>query len=79
MSYQHFYSRVPARVSLYNKIDGFDTFAQSAGLDGDFVVNELSVVYKDNLDVHDSMRVRRGEVPTVYSHQVLPSGWAVPA
>ena len=77
MSYQHFYSRVPARVSLYNKIDGFDTFAQSAGLDGEFVVNELSVVYKDNLDAHDAMRVRRGDIPTVYSHKVLPSGRAV--
>ena len=38
MSYQHFYSRVPARVSLYNRRDGFDTFAQSAALNPDFVL-----------------------------------------
>ena len=46
MSYQHFYSRVPARVSLYNKIDGFDTFAHSAALDREFILGELSAVYK---------------------------------
>lgn len=28
MAKQHFYSRVPARGSLFNRSDGFDTFAQ---------------------------------------------------
>ncbi len=74
MSYQHFYSRVPARVSLYNKIDGFDTFAHSAALDREFILGELSLVYKDLLPIHDPVRVRRGEIPTVYTQAALPSG-----
>ncbi len=77
MSYQHFYSRVPARVSLYNKIDGFDTFAHSAGLKNDFIVGQLSTVYHDKLNIHDSYKIRKGEISTVYSHIVLPSGDAV--
>lgn len=74
MSYQHFYSRVPARVSLYNKRDGFDTFAHSAALDRDFILGELSAVYADKLNIHDSVKMRRGEIPTVYSQAILPSG-----
>ena len=77
MSYQHFYSRVPARVSLYNRIDSFDTFAHSAGLDKSFILGEMSGIYADKLDIHDSTRVRRGEIPTVYSQIMLPSGRVV--
>lgn len=74
MAKQHFYSRVPARVSLYKKTDGFDTFAHSAGLDKDFIQSELSVVYKGKLKDTDLLRIRRGELPTVYCQTVLPSG-----
>ena len=77
MSYQHFYSRVPARVSLYNKIDGFDTFAHSSGLDREFVLGELRAAYADKLSLYDQMKVRRGEIPTVYSQVLLPSGRVV--
>lgn len=74
MSYQHFYSRVPARVSYFNKRDGFDTFAYSAALDRDFILGELATVYAGKLEIHDSVRVRRGEIPVVYSQTMLPSG-----
>ena len=74
MSYQHFYSRVPARVSLYNKRDGFDTFAQSAALNPEFVRGELSCVYADKLGIHSPLRIRRGEIPTVYSQYYFESG-----
>lgn len=74
MAYQHFYSRVPARVSLYNKIDGFDTFAHSAELKREFILGELSAVYKGLLPIHDSVKIRRGQVPTVYTQAALPSG-----
>lgn len=74
MSYQHFYSRVPARVSLYNKRDGFDTFAQSSMLDGNFVLRELSVLYADKLNIHDAVKIRRGEIPVVYSQAPTLSG-----
>ena len=74
MSYQHLYSRVPARVSLYNKRDGFDTFAHTAGLNPDFIRGELSPVYFDKLGLFDALKIRRGEIPTVYSQILLPSG-----
>ena len=74
MSYQHFYSRVPARVSLFNKRDGFDTFAHSAALDREFVLGELSTVYANKLNIHNPLKIRRGEVPVVYSQAKLPSG-----
>ena len=74
MSYQHFYSRVPARVSYFNKRDGFDTFAYSAALERDFILGELATVYAGKLDIHDPVRVRRGEIPVVYSQTCLPSG-----
>lgn len=74
MSYQHFYSRVPARVSLYNKRDGFDTFAQSSMLDRGFVLGELSAVYADKLSIHAPVMIRHGRVPVVYSQAYLPSG-----
>ena len=74
MAHQHFYSRVPARVSLYNKIDGFDTFAHSAGLQRDFILGELSTMYYGKLEIHNPVRLRRGEIPTVYSQAMLPSG-----
>lgn len=74
MAHQHFYSRVPARVSLYNKIDGFDTFAHSVGLERDFILGELSVMYYGKLEIHNPVRLRRGEIPKVYSQAMLPSG-----
>ena len=77
MSLQHFYSRVPARVSLYKKRDGFDTFAHSGKLDKEFILGPLSQVYADKLKYYDDARLRRGEVPTVYSQVLLPSGESV--
>ena len=74
MAYQHLYSRVPSRVSLYNKRDGFDTFAHSAGLGRDFILGELSVMYRDKLEIHSPVKLRWGEIPRVYSQALLPSG-----
>ena len=74
MSYQHFYSRVPARISLYNRRDGFDTFAQSAALNPEFVLGELSVLYAGKLELHAPLKIRKGEVPAVYSQALLPCG-----
>ena len=74
MSYQHFYSRVPARVSFFNKRDGFDTFAFSSALGRELILGELAHVYYDKLNLHDPIKVRRGEVPVVYSQMPLSSG-----
>ncbi len=74
MAYQHFYSRVPSRVSLYNKIDGFDTFAHSVGIDREFILGELSAVYTGLLGLHNPIKIRRGEIPVVYTQAALSSG-----
>ena len=44
MALQHLYSRVPARASMFNKADGYDTFACSDGLTREFIERELSVL-----------------------------------
>ena len=74
MAKQHFYSRVPAKGSLYNRSDGFDTFAHSQGLSRDFVERELSAVYENKLTKQDAEAVRTGQMPAVYSQSCLKSG-----
>ena len=79
MAYQHFYSRVPARISLYNKTDGFDTFAHSAALGDEFILKELSPFYFDKLQYDSIDRIRRGEVAPIYIQSNTPSGYTVQA
>ncbi len=74
MAKQHFYSRVPARVSMYNRSDGFDTFAHSEGLERDFIQHDLSFVYENKLAKNDLEAVRKGLMPFVYSQCCLRSG-----
>lgn len=74
MAKQHFYSRVPAKVSMYNRSDGFDTFAHSEGLEREFIERELSSVYENKLWKNDTEAVRKGEMPVVYSQCRLRSG-----
>ena len=77
MAYQHFYSRVPARISLFNKTDGFDTFAHSAALSDEFIFRELSPIYTDKLSGFDVGSVRRGEISPIYFQHPVPSGGVV--
>ena len=79
MAYQHFYSRVPAKVSMYNRSDGFDTFAHSTGLEREFIEKELAVVYQNKLGKGEAASVRRGEHPEVYLQCPLRSGNIVQA
>lgn len=77
MAKQHFYSRVPARVSMFNRTDGFDTFAHSEGLQREFIERELSAVYENKLGKNDVEAVRKGQMPLVYSQCRLRSGSVV--
>lgn len=74
MAKQHFYSRVPAAGSLYNGADGFDTFAQSEGLEQEFVQKELSAAYENKLGKRDAEAVRTETMPLVYSQGCMRSG-----
>ena len=53
MALQHFYSRVPAKISMYNRTDSFDTFICSAGVSRDFALKELAQVNDLKLTVHE--------------------------
>lgn len=66
MAYQHFYSRVPARMSLFHKVDGYDTFAVSAGVDQAFIEHELLPVCEDKLPAADAELARRGKLAPAY-------------
>ena len=66
MAYQHFYSRVPARMSLFHKVDGYDTFAVSAGVDQAFIERELLPVCEDKLPAADAELARRGKLAPAY-------------
>lgn len=66
MAYQHFYSRVPARMSMYNHIDGYDTFAKSADLSREFITDELSVVCDYKPTKAEAMLILNGKLPPVY-------------
>ena len=59
---------------MYNRSDGFDTFAHTSGLERDFIERELSAVYQNKLNKGDLGAVRRGELPCVYSQCALRSG-----
>lgn len=74
MALQHFYSRVPARVSMFNKADGFDTFAMSSQLDREFVERELASVCENKLGKNDISSVRQGKMPCIYTQLCTRSG-----
>ena len=77
MALQHLYSRVPARVSMYKKADGFDTFAQSAGLEQEFVERELAPAYENKLNKIDASMIRQNKMPSVYTQYTTRTGTIV--
>ncbi len=74
MALQHFYSRIPSRVSMFNKADSFDTFAVSDGLSREFIEREISRVYDSRPGLNESEIMRKGELPPAYCQIVAKSG-----
>lgn len=74
MALQHFYSRIPSRVSMFNKADSFDTFALSDGLSREFIERELSRIYENRPGLNESDFIRRGELPPAYCQITARSG-----
>lgn len=66
MAKQHFYSCVPARMSLYNKMDGYDTFSHSEGITREQIEKELALVYDNKPAKDDAVLIRDGALPPVY-------------
>ena len=74
MALQHFYSRVPARMSIFNRTDSYDTFAYSEELDRTFIEKELSAVYDNKPSKSDAVLIRNGELPPIYCQYFTKSG-----
>lgn len=74
MAKQHFYSRVPAKMSMYNRSDSYDTYAHSQGLEREFIEKDLAGVYTLKLSKADLEAARQGVLPRVYSQSCLRSG-----
>lgn len=74
MAKQHFYSRVPARMSMFNKTDSFDTFAYSDGLEDEFIEKELSLIYDNKPSKNDASLIRDGQLPPIFLNLNAKSG-----
>ena len=66
MAYQHFYSCVPARASMFNKVDGYDTFVASSIFTKEYIDDNLSPLLEYRPTKYELPIIRRGKLPPVY-------------
>ncbi len=66
MAKQHFYARVPAKISMFNRADGMDTFACSEGITREFIESNLAQVYDIKIKKEELALIRDGKLPPVY-------------
>lgn len=71
---QHFYSRVPACMSMYQHADGYDTFAQSEGLSQEYTEATVQKLIHIKLSPEEKRRVEEGVYPPVYCVYNGPGG-----
>ena len=74
MAYQHFYSRVPSRVSMFNKVDGFDTFAASDVFTRAYVEENLLPITSFAPGKYEAAYIRTGKLPPIYWRYVNAAG-----
>lgn len=74
MAYQHFYSRVPARLSMYEKTDCFDTFAKSRDIDQKFIIDNLLPFCNIKLSAIELTQIRDGKFTTAYAQYFSKNG-----
>ncbi|MBO4666652.1 MAG: hypothetical protein J5666_00795 [Bacilli bacterium] len=65
---QHFYSRVPSRIAMFYKSNGFDTFACSTGIQQEFVEKDLAILLEQRLSPEEMALLRNNELNPVYCH-----------
>ena len=68
MAKQHLYSRVPAKVSMFNRADSFDTFACSEEIDQTFIDKNLAAVCESKPTPEEAALLRTQSLQPVY-HQ----------
>lgn len=66
MAYQHFFSCVPARVSMFNKVDGYDTFAASDIFTKDYIEQNLMPMLDYRPGKAELPLIRTGQLPPSY-------------
>ncbi len=74
MALQHLYSRVPARLSLFNKTDGYDTFACSEDLSREYIEKEIALVSENQPTRSEAVLIRDGKLPPVYCQRADKEG-----
>lgn len=67
MAYQHFYSRVPARLSMFERADSFDTFAKSEQFDEKFINSNFIPLCNVKLNQNELNLIRDGKFSTAYA------------
>lgn len=74
MAKQLFYSRVPAKIAMFYKSNGFDTFACSTGINQDFIEKDLNVILEQKLTSEELGLIRVNELKPVYFHFCTKDG-----
>ena len=74
MAKQLFYSRVPAKIAMYYKSNGFDTFACSTGINQDFIEKDLNIILEQKLTSEELGLIRTNELKPVYFHFCTKDG-----
>lgn len=74
MASQQLYSRVPAKMSMYNRSDSFDTFACSADLDREFVEKDLAPFCENKPSQQEAALLRTQKLENGYYQFVTKDG-----
>lgn len=74
MAYQHFYSRVPARLSMFERADSFDTFAKSEHFDEKYINNNFIPFCNIKLTQNELNQIRDGKFTTAYAQYFSKNG-----
>ncbi len=74
MAYQHFYSRVPARLSMFERADSFDTFAKSEQFDEKYINSNFIPFCNIKLTQNELNQIRDGKFTTAYAQYFSKNG-----
>ena len=74
MASQQLYSRVPAKMSMYNRTDSFDTFACSADLDREFIEKDLAPFCENKPSPQEAALLRTQKIDNGYYQYVTKEG-----
>lgn len=74
MAKQHFYSRIPARLSMFEKTDCFDTFAKSEVIDQKFINDNLLPFCDIKLTANELNLIRDAKFSNAFAQYFSKNG-----